>query len=106
MSRAFKSLLSAMILTSSLAALPARADAAATRVYVRIQPPVRVVEVRTHRPGYGYVWTDGYHRWNGHAYAWRHGRWVRPPRAHAHWVPAHWVHSRHGWYMVQGHWRY
>jgi hypothetical protein len=105
MSRPFKSLLSAMILASSLAALPARAEAS-TRVYIQFGPPARVVEVRPYRRHHGYVWTDGYHRWNGHGYAWRQGRWVRPPRGHAFWVRAHWVHSRHGWYFVQGHWRY
>jgi hypothetical protein len=106
MSRAFKSLLSAMILTSSLAALPARAEAS-TRVYVQFGPPVRVVEARPcYRRHHGYVWAEGYHRWDGRRYTWRRGYWVRPPRAHAYWVPAHWVHSRYGWYLVRGHWRY
>ena len=77
----------------------------AADVFVRIGPPRPVVERRVPAPGPGYVWTPGYQRWDGNAYAWAPGAWARPPRAHAHWVAHHWEHRRGGWVMVEGHWR-
>jgi YXWGXW repeat-containing protein len=101
--RVSRRLLFAIALTA--AALIAAPTWAAARVYVRVGPPARVVEVRTAAPGPRYVWVEGYHRWDGRAYAWVPGRWVVPPRARAVWVPARWVHERRGWYFVPGHWR-
>jgi hypothetical protein len=95
-------LLPAGVLALLLTSTPASAR---THVYVRIGPPAPVVEVRTARPGPRFVWVDGYHRWNGRAYAWVPGRWAAPPRGRAVWVPGRWVHDRHGWYLVDGHWR-
>jgi hypothetical protein len=106
--RFIKAFAHALIFASTLTAATASASAATprTRVYVRVGPPAPIVERRVVAPGPGYVWTPGYHTWNGHAYVWRPGRWHRGPRAHARWAPAHWVHNRHhGWYLVNGHWR-
>ena len=74
-------------------------------VVVRVAPPRPLVERRIPPPGRGYVWTPGYHRWDGRAYVWVPGAWVLPPRPHVHWVPAHWAHRRGGWVVVEGHWR-
>jgi YXWGXW repeat-containing protein len=79
--------------------------AATGRVYVRTGPPVRVVEARSVAPGPGFVWIEGYHRWDGRAYLWIPGRWDRAPRARAVWVPGHWAQERRGWYWVEGRWR-
>jgi WXXGXW repeat (2 copies) len=75
------------------------------RVYVRVGPPAPVVERRIVAPGPGYVWVPGYYMWNGAAYVLAPGRWARPPRARAVWVPAHWQRDRHGWFIIEGHWR-
>jgi hypothetical protein len=76
------------------------------RIYVRVGPPVPIVEAMIVAPGPGYVWIPGYHSWDGRAYVWVPGRWDRAPRARARWVPPRWVHDRrHGWYLVEGHWR-
>ncbi len=80
-------------------------SASAAAVYIRVGPPHAVYERRGHAPNRGYVWQSGYHRWDGHAYNWNQGRWEQPPRGHAHWVSHHYVHQRHGWVMVEGHWR-
>jgi WXXGXW repeat (2 copies) len=77
----------------------------AADVFVRIAPPRPVVETRVVSPGPGYVWTPGYHRWDGNAYVWTRGAWVQPPRPHARWVAHHWEHRRGGYVMVEGHWR-
>jgi hypothetical protein len=55
-------------------------------------------------PGVEYVWVGGYHRWDGHAYIWVHGRYERRPHPAAHWNPAHWeVRGRsHVW--IEGRW--
>jgi WXXGXW repeat (2 copies) len=77
----------------------------AAQVVVRVAPPPAVVETRPAIPGKGYIWTPGYHRWNGTAYVWAPGRWVLPPRPHAAWVPGHWKHAHGGWVWIEGHWR-
>ena len=97
-----RGVVSAVVLSTLLTALPA---SAAARVYVRVGPPAPIVEVRTARPGPRYVWVDGYQNWNGRAYAWVPGRWAIPPRARTAWVPGHWVHTSRGWYFVDGRWR-
>ena len=75
------------------------------RMYVRLGPPTPIVDVRGVAPGPGYLWIEGYHRWDGRAYVWTAGRWELPPRGHNAWVQGHWAHDGHGWYYVQGHWR-
>jgi hypothetical protein len=77
----------------------------AADVVVRVAPPRAVIETRPVSPGAGYVWTPGYQRWDGHAYAWAPGAWVQPPHPHARWVAHHWAHRNGGWVMVEGHWR-
>ena len=75
------------------------------QISVRIGPPPPVVEHRGPPPERGFVWIDGYHRWDGDHYVWTPGRWERPPHEHAVWVPHKWV--RHGdhWEMREGHWK-
>jgi hypothetical protein len=82
--------------------LPAAANA---QVYVRVGPPAPIVERRMAPPERGYVWVNGYHRWDGERYVWVPGHWDRPPHRHARWVRHHWVHRRGGWVLVDGHWR-
>ena len=48
---------------------------AGPQIYVNIGPPAHVVEVRPVVRA-GYVWQDGYYRWNGHRYVWVGGRSV------------------------------
>lgn len=79
--------------------------ASAADVYIRVAPPRPLVEHRVAAPGAGYVWTPGYHRWDGNAYAWTPGAWVMPPRPHAVWVAPHYVHRRGGYVFVEGRWR-
>jgi hypothetical protein len=94
-------------MTFGIVLLAGAAGCAATsgRVYVRMGPPARVVELRSVAPGAGFVWIEGYHRWDGRAYYWVPGRWERAPRARAVWAPGHWAQDRRGWYWVEGRWR-
>jgi hypothetical protein len=78
--------------------------AASGRLYVAVGPPAPIVDIIPVVPGPGFVWLEGYYRWDGRAYVWVPGRWARPPRARARWIPGHWVHDRRGWYFVEGHW--
>jgi hypothetical protein len=72
---------------------------------IRVRPPAVIVEKRGIAPSPGHVWIGGYHRWDGHAYAWVPGRWDLPPRPHAVWVAPRWVHRGGGWVFVEGRWR-
>jgi hypothetical protein len=81
------------------------ASAMAADVFVQIGPPRPPVERRLIAPGPGYVWTPGYQRWDGRAYVWVPGAWVRPPHRHARWERPRWVHRHGGWVFVEGRWR-
>jgi hypothetical protein len=75
------------------------------QLVVRIGPPAPIVERRPPPPDRGFVWIDGYQRWDGQRYVWVGGHWDRPPRPGAVWVPHRWVHRHGGWAMAEGHWR-
>lgn len=75
------------------------------QVYIRVGPPAPIVERPGPPPHRGFVWVSGYHRWDGARYVWVPGRWDRPPRPRARWVPAHYNHRHGGWVFVEGHWR-
>ncbi len=94
----------AALFSGTLLLAPAPGSAA-PRVWVHAPPPPPVSEVRPAAPGRGHAWVGGYHRWDGRSYAWVPGTWRRAPRARAGWVQGRWVHSRHGWYWRNGHWR-
>jgi len=104
--RFLRTLITATVLTSTLG-LSTGCVAAAPRgrVYVRVGPPAPIVERRIVAPGPGYVWVEGYHRWDGNRFVWVGGRWERPPRSRAVWVPGHWNHDGRGYYWVDGRWR-
>ena len=90
---------------SSLLVLAAAVSAAHAQVVVKIAPPRAVVERRGVAPSRQHVWVSGYHRWDGHAYAWQPGRWEVRPRPRAVWVAPRWQHRRDGYVFVEGHWR-
>jgi len=75
------------------------------QIFVRIGPPPPIVERRPPPPDRGYVWVDGYHRWDGNQYVWTTGRWDRPPHEGQRWVAHRWVRRGDHWEMREGHWR-
>jgi hypothetical protein len=75
------------------------------RVVHEAPPPVRH-EVVVARPSHRHVWVRGYWDHDGHAWTWRSGRWIEPPRHHAHWVSAHYRRVHGGWRYVPAHWSY
>lgn len=79
--------------------------ASLAQIAIRIGPPPPMHEDRGRPPERGFVWIDGYHRWEGDHYVWVPGRWERPPREHQRWVAHHWVHRHGEWVLVEGHWR-
>jgi len=91
----------ALVLLTALNAAPALA---ASRIYVRIAPPIAVVETRSAPPHRNYVWRPGYHRWNRNRYEWVNGSWARPPYRRAIWVRGHWAHQHRGYYWIPGRW--
>ncbi|HEY4011405.1 MAG TPA: hypothetical protein VGM11_14720 [Acidobacteriaceae bacterium] len=93
------------LLTAAFAAVLGVATAAGAQVYVRVGPPPPRHEVVPPPPHDGWVWRQGYHRWDGHAYVWVPGEYAAPPRPHARWVPGHWRDTPHGYVWVEGHWR-
>lgn len=81
-------------------------SAAFAQVVVRVAPPAPIIERRPIAPGPGYVWVDGFHRWDGARYVWVGGHWMMPPRRGGVWVAGHWRHTPGGYVWVEGHWRY
>jgi hypothetical protein len=79
---------------------------AGAQVVVRIgPPPPHPREVPPPPPHEGWVWHEGYHRWDGAHYVWVPGEYVEPPHPHARWIPGHWDHRGGGYVWVEGHWR-
>src|SRR5258708_7327429 len=69
---------------------------------VRVVPPAPVrVGVVGRPPHPGYVWTEGYQRWNGTRYVWVSGRWLRPPLPGAVWVAPVWGGGETDGYFAQ-----
>jgi hypothetical protein len=93
------------IILSALLALCMAPAAVMAQVMVRVAPPAPIVEVHDRPPHPGWVWNDGYYRWNGHKYIWVKGRWVNPPHPGAVWVAHHWEQRNGGWVLIEGHWR-
>lgn len=75
------------------------------QVVIRVGPPPVIVEHPGPRPGPGYVWIGGYHRWDGARYVWVPGHYELPPHRGAHWVAHRYVRRGGGWVFVEGHWR-
>jgi WXXGXW repeat (2 copies) len=88
-----------------LLALTLSPAASFAQVAIRIGPPHRVYEDRGRPPERGYVWTGGYHRYEGDHYVWTPGSWQRPPREHQRWVAHRWRHRGDHYEMEEGHWR-
>jgi hypothetical protein len=70
-------------------------------------PPALQEEVVVVRPGPDYVWIGGYWDWDVGVrhYAWRPGRWDRPPHAHAVWEAPRYEKRGERHYYHRGHWR-
>jgi hypothetical protein len=92
----------AMALLLAFTLIPAASFA---QVVIRVGPPPPVYERRGPPPGEGYVWQNGYHRYEGDHYVWTPGHYEQPPHRGQRWVAHRWEH-RHGQYvLVEGHWR-
>jgi hypothetical protein len=86
---------------------------AGPRFYFSIGVPVPVAPVVVAPPvvpppppvAYGMVWRPGYYNWNGYAYGWVPGAYVRPPYTRTVWVGPRWVHHPRGVYWTRGYWR-
>jgi len=61
------------------------------------------------RPNYhrqGYVWVEGYWRWNVFSgrYFWQKAKWKKI-RANHYWVPGYWEIAPGGFFWVEGYWQ-
>jgi hypothetical protein len=92
-------------LLAGLLALSLTPAIATAQVIIRVAPPAPIVEAHDHAPHPGWVWVDGYHRWDGHRYVWVHGHWAHPPHPGAVWVAHRYEHRGDGYVLVEGHWR-
>ena len=92
----------ALAILLALTLVPAASFA---QVVIRVGPPAPVYERRGSPPERGYVWINGYHRYEGDHYVWTPGRWDRPPRAHQRWESHRWERHHGEWRLREGHWR-
>ncbi len=71
---------------------------------INVGPPAPIVEAPPPPPAaVGYVWTPGYHRWDGARYVWVPGAYVAE-RPGWHWVPPHYDQRGPYYRFVPGHW--
>ncbi len=94
-------LLFAGIAGSSLLAGTADAQSIGIVIAPSAPPPMRYEPMPPPRPGY--TWTRGYWDWNGRAYGWREGRWVRARPGYV-WTEPTWYQDGRGWRRAQGRW--
>lgn len=73
------------------------------RGVVAVAPPAPRVEIDGAPPYPGYIWINGFWRWNGYRHIWVAGHWVAPHPGYR-WMPRHWVRVRAGWRLVGGRW--
>jgi len=77
-------------------------------VGIRIGPPPAPKEevVVTRPPHRGWVWIPGNYEWRSrhHKYVWVKGHWIKPPRAHAVWIPGRWEQRNNEWVYFEGRW--
>jgi hypothetical protein len=52
----------------------------------------------------GYIWVDGYYRWDRGAYVWVRGHWERERRGFT-WQPGHWERRGGHYVWIEGQWR-
>lgn len=88
-----------------LLALLATIGTAAAQEGPMMAPPAAPYEAVPAPPPGAMVWRPGFWRWDGRAYVWAPGRYVRPPHPGAMWVAGHWVARGNHWVWRRGHWR-
>jgi hypothetical protein len=78
------------------------AEAPPPVVVVQQAPPVEIVEaVPAPRPGF--VWAQGFWRWNGNRHVWVKGHWV-PERVGYRYVQPRWDQVGGEWHFTAGFW--
>ena len=75
------------------------------QVMIRVGPPAPVYERRGPPPERGFVWIQGYHRYDDGHYMWVPGHYERPPHEGARWTAHRWQHRGDHWELREGHWR-
>jgi len=51
------------------------------------------------------VWRRGYWSYDGQAFAWIPGYYMRKPTPTAAWTPDRWEHRQYGWAFIPGYWQ-
>ena len=79
-----------------------------TRDRVVVKKPNRP-NVVINRPNYtrrGYIWIQGYWKWNPFygRYTWQKARWKKIKKNH-YWIPGFWEITPVGFFWVEGHWQ-
>ena len=65
----------------------------------------RVIVKRPNRLRPGYIWVEGYWKWNIYSgrYVWQRARWKKIRRGHD-WVPGYWEITPNGFFWIEGYW--
>jgi hypothetical protein len=98
---ALAALVGLFALTLTLTSAPVASHA---QTVIHIAPPAPIVENPGPPPEEGFVWINGYYRWDGDHYTWVTGHWMQAPHSGAHWVAHHWEERDGNWVLVEGHW--
>jgi hypothetical protein len=92
----------AAIAISTAAFMPIQASAQpGVNVIIGAPPPLRYERIPDARRGY--VWVNGYWRWNGHRHLWMRGHWVRERHGHYYRHPE-WREGGGSWRFDRGGW--
>ena len=76
------------------------------RVVVNKPRKPRIIVKRPNYNRKGYIWVDGYWKWNTFygQYTWQKARWVKVKRNH-YWIPGFWEITPGGFFWVNGYWQ-
>ena len=75
------------------------------QIYVKIRPPMPVVQVRPPMPTPMHVWVSGDYVNHGGHYEYNEGYWEKPKGNKHRRTEGYWKNSKHGWEWKPGHWK-
>ena len=86
--------------------VPESGSTVSTVVVAPNPPPPPRAEAPPPPPGPEMVWTEGHWSWKPdvHNYVWAEGKYAKPPRPHAAWMPGRWTQRTEGWVWDEGRW--
>ena len=75
------------------------------RIVIKKPNRPKVIVKKPNRVRPGYIWIQGYWKWNSYygRYVWQRARWKKIKRGH-YWNPGYWEQTPNGFFWIEGCW--